>query len=600
MLRLEEGFRSRHGLPDAYVPIRLPLSATLPPDALLRHVQEHAAAWAGWQTMEPLWERLINRLAKKEPSGPTLEVETEAWIVRLGPVDLDKPVITLQREGHVIAALACRSAGGLTAATFRPLDERALSFLTGLSARPGADGTVAMRPNNWEYALDQSAGMGQVYAADRGDTYLSLWAYGLGVSHDGSHVDDWYAQRTLTPRPSGQVAAELRAFASWPRPPRLRLALADKPSPDGNLIVSPTSPQAELTVHARVRGCLLGGAAGDALGAPVEFLSLAEIRQRFGPAGIRDYALAYGRIGAITDDTQMTLFTAEGLLRAWVRGMLKGLCHPPGVIHHAYLRWLLTQSAHPRNPSVEIGKDGWLFSLEALHEQRAPGNTCLSALRNTQGFGAPAVARNGSKGCGGVMRVAPVGLFAPGTVGDDGVFGLAADAAALTHGDPSGYLAAGYFAVAVAALLRGIPLPGALDVAEVQLRLREGHREVAEAVAAARALAARGRPTPEEIETLGGGWVAEEALAIAVCCALVARDFEDGVLLAANHSGDSDSTAAITGNLLGALLGEVAVPPHWLERLELREEISRLADDLHAAASGDLDAEAAWDRYPGW
>lgn len=600
MVRLGEAFRRRHGIPDAYVPVLLPLAATLPPDALLRQIQDHAVAWSGWQAMEPLWERLITRLAKTEPADPTLEVETHAWVVRLGPVDLDKPIITLQRQGHLIAALAPRSEGGLTAAIFRPLDGRALNFLTGLSVRPDPDGSVAMRPNNWEYALDQSAGMGQAYAAHEGITYLSLWEHGLGVSNDGRQVEEWHAQRTLTPRPPREVAAELRAFVRWPTPPRLRLALVDKPSADGNLVISPASPRVELTVHSRVRGCLLGGAVGDALGAPVEFLSLAEIRQRFGPAGIRDYALAYGRIGAITDDTQMTLFTAEGLLRAWVRGTLKGLCHPPGVIHHAYLRWLLTQRAHPRNPSVEIGKDGWLFSLEALHEQRAPGNTCLSALRDSQSFGAPAVARNSSKGCGGVMRVAPVGLFAPGTDGDDGVFGLAADAAALTHGDPSGYLAAGYLAVAVAALLRGIPLPGALDAAEAQLRLRDGHREVAEAVAAARALAAQGRPVPEQIEALGGGWVAEEALAIAVCCASVARDFEDGVILAANHSGDSDSTAAITGNLLGALLGEDAVLPHWLERLELREEISRLADDLHAAASGGLDAEAAWDRYPGW
>lgn len=62
----------------------------------------------------------------------------------------------------------------------------------------------------------------------------------------------------------------------------------------------------------QVRGSLLGGAVGDALGAAVEFQSLAEIRSRFGPAGILDYAPAFGRLGAITDDTQMTLFTAEG------------------------------------------------------------------------------------------------------------------------------------------------------------------------------------------------------------------------------------------------------------------------------------------------
>jgi len=93
---------------------------------------------------------------------------------------------------------------------------------------------------------------------------------------------------------------------------------------------------------ARIKACLLGGAIGDALGAPVEFDDLAKIRARFGPEGVTDFVPAYGREGAITDDTQMTLFTAEGVLRAHVRGVERGICHPPSVIHHAYLRWLLT------------------------------------------------------------------------------------------------------------------------------------------------------------------------------------------------------------------------------------------------------------------
>jgi ADP-ribosylglycohydrolase len=90
----------------------------------------------------------------------------------------------------------------------------------------------------------------------------------------------------------------------------------------------------------RYRGCLLGGAVGDALGAPVEFMDLAQIHRRFGPGGIRDFAHAYGRIGAITDETQMTLFTAEGVLRAATRHADRGHCHAPTVIHRAYMRWL--------------------------------------------------------------------------------------------------------------------------------------------------------------------------------------------------------------------------------------------------------------------
>lgn len=143
-------------------------------------------------------------------------------------------------------------------------------------------------------------------------------------------------------------------------------------------------------------------------------------------------------------------------------------------------------------------------------------------------------------------------------------------------------------------------MPAALDAAQAQLRAREGHGEVVDAVATARAMALRGRPTAEQLESLGGGWVAEEALAIAVCCALSARDFADGVLLGANHGGDSDSTAAIAGSILGAQLGETAIPEKWLEELELHAEIERIANDLDAISMIRLTADAAFDSYPGW
>jgi ADP-ribosylglycohydrolase len=61
---------------------------------------------------------------------------------------------------------------------------------------------------------------------------------------------------------------------------------------------------------------LLGAAVGDALGARIEFMRLPEIWRRYRHAGVADYVEAYGRRGAVTDDTQMTLFTAERLMRA--------------------------------------------------------------------------------------------------------------------------------------------------------------------------------------------------------------------------------------------------------------------------------------------
>ncbi len=107
-----------------------------------------------------------------------------------------------------------------------------------------------------------------------------------------------------------------------------------------------------------IAGSLVGGATGDALGAPVEFMSLSAIRMKFGDDGISNFSPAYGRLGAITDDTQMTIFTAEGLLRAYVRANLRGICSIPGVVSKAYHRWLETQE----KPYADRDKNkpGWL------------------------------------------------------------------------------------------------------------------------------------------------------------------------------------------------------------------------------------------------
>jgi ADP-ribosylglycohydrolase len=84
-------------------------------------------------------------------------------------------------------------------------------------------------------------------------------------------------------------------------------------------------------------------------------------------------------------------------------------------------------------------------------------------------------------------------------------------------------------------------------------------------------------------------------------CAFLFRDFEDAVIEAVNHSGDSDSTGAITGNICGALYGVESIPDRWLGQLELRSEITEIADDLAALDTGVFDAssEIAWQRYPG-
>ncbi|BAT67275.1 ADP-ribosylglycohydrolase family protein [Pseudomonas aeruginosa] len=347
----------------------------------------------------------------------------------------------------------------------------------------------------------------------------------------------------------------------------------------------------------KIKGCLLGGAVGDALGAPVEFLDWATIERKFGSKGIQDFSEAYGITGAITDDTQMMLFTAEGLLRAHVRQASRGLCHPPSVIHHALLRWYLTQGGEP---DTEVAKDGWLIQEQALWSRRDPGITCLSALRECTFFGE--LARNDSKGCGGVMRVAPHAFFpAP--------FDLAAESAHLTHGHPTEYLAAGLFADILARLME--PSCSLKEAVLGSLREngnREGMKEAREFVELVLALYQKGiRPTPKVISLLGGGWTAEEALAIGLWCALMADNFEQGVTWAVNHGGDSDSTGMIAGHLLGIQLGYTSIPEHWLASLELREVIEQVAVDIdevprvYAGECGeDRIDEQICQRYPGW
>jgi ADP-ribosylglycohydrolase len=144
-----------------------------------------------------------------------------------------------------------------------------------------------------------------------------------------------------------------------------------------------------------------------------------------------------------------------------------------------------------------------LFGVQSLHRRRAPGNTCLAALRAAEDWGVPKVASNTSKGSGGVMRIAPVGLFEES---DEVLFTVAADIARLTHGHPSGFLAPGYLAVVVAALLRGEPLIKALETGESQLRRHERCEEVVNALMAARGLADRGRPRAEDLESRKRRW----------------------------------------------------------------------------------------------
>ena len=341
--------------------------------------------------------------------------------------------------------------------------------------------------------------------------------------------------------------------------------------------------------RSRVRGCLLGGAIGDALGFPVEFSSIDQIRNLYGKHGVTGLVPgADGVVGRISDDTQMTLFTAEALVEAEARDRAKQSIRWPALVQQAYVRWLRTQSEpgpDPTAPPTSGPVDG-LVTEAWLYARRAPGNACLSGVAQMYQLdewlpldGSPGKVNPGSKGCGAVMRSAPFGLVAEY---DNTAFFQAARAAQITHGHPTGYYAAGALAAIIANLVVGDSMEGAVLSSMRRLSRYPGHEETTAALERALDLGSEGPPTPEKVESLGAGWVAEEALAIAVYCALHRGRVEKRLLMSVNHSGDSDSTGAICGNLLGAAHGDHALPHEWIRQVEGRARIAMLADDLGA------------------
>ena len=186
------------------------------------------------------------------------------------------------------------------------------------------------------------------------------------------------------------------------------------------------------------------------------------------------------------------------------------------------------------------------------------------------------------------MRVAPIGLAYP----VETAWELGCATGALTHGHPDGWQPAGALATMIAGVCAGEELATAVAMG-IERTSGNTRRLLGEAVAVAN----EGRVDAGVIEArLGQGWTGDEALAIAVACALGCPAAPTAVLTAVNHSGDSDSTGAICGNIVGALHGVPAVPTTWIETLDAPDILRDAAKDLVAAVQGEL--TALEERYP--
>ena len=344
------------------------------------------------------------------------------------------------------------------------------------------------------------------------------------------------------------------------------------------------------TLQDRIRGSLIGGAIGDALGYPVEFIySFEEIQAHYGGRGITRFELGHNGKALVSDDTQMTLFTANGLLNAKRLGQpdMEG-------IRKAYIEWYLTQteikSSRPN--------DCWIASLPELNQDRAPGMTCMSALGTIIRGGIPT---NNSKGCGGVMRIAPIPLYAAVPKSGDVVepriavmdaAELSGQAAWITHKNPLGFIPAALEAYVIYRLalddkptreaLQDYVNEGLKAMREVYPQYPKENDELDNLVQSALNLTNNDKSDVENIESIGGGWVGDEALAIALYCTLKHFDnFEEAMIAAVNHAGDSDSTGAVCGNILGAAISYEAIPQFFKNDLELHDVILHIADDIY-------------------
>lgn len=337
----------------------------------------------------------------------------------------------------------------------------------------------------------------------------------------------------------------------------------------------------------KCRGSLVGGAVGDALGYEVEFMNLRSIRRRFGTKGITRYVLHDG-VARFSDDTQMTLFTLEGMMNGIIDTKAGKVEDVLPYIRKAYLNWYRTQTEAPKTLP-----DSWMSNIRALWARRAPGLTCMGALQNIL-EGVPV--ENNSKGCGGVMRVAPIGIF---NAVHHHIYDyrdashLAGWAAELTHKHIASTLASAMLASTVMNCIEDEKVDRMeffFIVTGGLIMMREyfpGHDEELEKfdrlIRRALELGKSDVTETEAIRELGEGWVGDEALAIAVFAVMRHIDsFENCIVCAVNHDGDSDSTGAIAGNLIGAILGYSAIPRYYLDNLEIEPILVSVADDLCA------------------
>ena len=333
-------------------------------------------------------------------------------------------------------------------------------------------------------------------------------------------------------------------------------------------------------MYKKFLGTFIGGAAGDALGYPVEFDTIEKIQEKYGKNGITEFILSPNKEALISDDTQMTLFTANGLITGLQEKNTEKILSN---ISLSYLDWYNTQ-IKPRPEGVPLC--AWIANIPQLYDLRAPGITCLnSCMKGANGSIASPI--NNSKGCGGIMRVAPIGLLPTSQYSLKEIAILGAEVSALTHGNIMGYIPSAILTCIINKLVYSSSTPeeAIYDSISFVKEIFPQNIEIdnlLNSIKNAIYLANNNFSDKDCVRGLGEGWTADEALLIAIYCAVkYSNDFERAIIAAVNHSGDSDSTGSITGNILGAYLGIDKIPKKFTENLEIKNLIKEIVLDLY-------------------
>lgn len=323
---------------------------------------------------------------------------------------------------------------------------------------------------------------------------------------------------------------------------------------------------------------ILMGSLGDAMGYQIEFMNETEIDSLF--SNEVSFEKLTNQPLIVSDDTQMSLYTLEGIYNDKL--------DPVNSIYQCYLDWAWTQ-LYSINPNMTLlhPNVSKLARLSIMRQAHAPGRTCMDALMLGK-MGTFSSRINHSKGNGGIMRLAPLAVYyaVNSDYSEHKIANLGVDVSCITHGHNLSIIASYHFAYLLAliakdehAVLEELVL-GSLDVTVKQFSDFPEILEYQLLIEKSISLVHENFPNDRyALNQIGEGWVAEEALAIALYCSLrYPKDPKNALLSSVNHKGDSDSTGILTGNIMGLLHGNTDRYLHILKRINVYNVITSLVE----------------------